>query len=137
MAILPTQTEQGADLLIPQSRSVGGCLVLRPIGPIDSSSVWKLRQVLAELQSPCRVVLDLSAVSFIDSAGLGAVIGGLRRIRELGGDLNLAAPRSSISRVFAATGMDRVANVYNDLEDAVAGHRQPGGIRATASSDGT
>lgn len=133
MAIMRFETDLGADLLIPPGRSLGDCEVLRLVGAIDTSSVWMFRQAIADLPVPCRTVLDLSALSFIDSAGLGAIVGGIRRIRELGGDLNLAAPNSSINRVFATTGLDRVANIYANVEDAVDAHRQAVGIQATTS----
>lgn len=123
-----TRSEADTDLIIPPSRSVEGCEVLRPVGVIDSSSVWMLRQRLAELPSGCRAVLDLEAVSFVDSAGLGAIIGGLRHVRDLGGDLELAAPRSSISRVFAATGIDRITDVHPTVEEAVAAQRLTGAV---------
>lgn len=126
----------GADLIIPPSRSVDGFEVLRPVGVIDSSSVRILRQSLAELPSPCRAVLDLGAVPFIDSAGLGAIIGGLRHIRDLGGDLELAAPRSSISRVFVATGIDRITQVHPSVEQAVAAYRLSGVVAVGASLAG-
>lgn len=124
MTMLRSASGLGPDLTIPQSRVLGGCRVLRPIGTIDSSSAWVFREAIAELPAPCRVVLDLSGVSFIDSAGLGAIVGAVRRIRELHGDLHLAAPRSSIGRVFSSTGLDRIVVTYPTIEDAVAGHRR-------------
>lgn len=126
MAVVRSQIAPGADLAGVEPGRAGGCEVVRPIGVIDASTAWVFRQAMAELPSPSRVVVDLSAVSFIDSAGLGAIIGGVRRVRELGGDLNLAGPRPSISRVFRATGVDRISDVHASVDDAVAAHRQSG-----------
>lgn len=48
---------------------------------------------------------------FIDSAGLGALIGGIRRIRELGGRVAISCPRAGMLRLFHTTGFDRIAPV--------------------------
>lgn len=128
-----SQSGLSPDLTIPESRVLGDCWVLRPIGIIDSSSAWVFREAIAGLLAPCRVVLDLSAVSFIDSAGLGAIVGAVRRIRERQGELHLAGPRPSIGRVFSSTGLDRIVDIYPDVEDAVAGYRAERADRGEAA----
>ena len=59
--------------------------VCRPVGELDAYTVGQFRESLAELSSAPRLLIDLSAVPFMDSAGLGALIGGIRRAREAGG----------------------------------------------------
>ena len=62
-----------------------GYTICRPVGELDAFTVSQFRQALAELASSPRLLIDMSGVPFVDSAGLGALIGGIRRARELGG----------------------------------------------------
>ena len=122
MVAMPTRAEfiPATDLVLRSSR-LNGCDVVHVSGVVDSSTVWKLRQVIAELPPVSQVVLDISKLSFVDSSGLGAVIGGVRRVRELGGDMRLAGPTPSIRRVLGVTGLDRIAEVHPDLASALSG----------------
>src|SRR4051794_41659954 len=62
-----------------------GLKVCRPIGELDAFTVSQFRQALAELATSPRLLIDMSAVPFVDSAGLGALIGGVRRGPGAGG----------------------------------------------------
>jgi anti-sigma B factor antagonist len=95
-----------------------GCTVCRPVGELDAFTVSQFRQSLAELASTPRLLIDLSGVPFVDSAGLGALIGGIRRVRELGGDVAVACPRPTLTRLLRTTGFDRIVTVAGTLEDA-------------------
>ena len=67
-----------------------------------------------------RVVVDLADVSFMDSSGLGVLIGALRRLRELGGHLALVCGEGPVRRVLAITGLDRLFPVHGSVERAMA-----------------
>lgn len=54
------------------------------------------------------LVIDLERVSFLDSTILGTLVGGLRRMRERGGELHLVYPQPPADRIFALTGLDAV-----------------------------
>jgi anti-sigma B factor antagonist len=58
-----------------------------------------------------RVVADLSRLEFVDSTGLGALVGGLKRLREHGGDLALKDPKPMVTKLLALTGLDKVFTV--------------------------
>jgi anti-sigma B factor antagonist len=89
-----------------------GCTVCRPVGELDAFTVSQFRQVLGELASSApRLLIDLSGVPFVDSAGLGALIGGVRRVRELGGEVVVASPRPTLTRLLRTTGFDRIVTV--------------------------
>lgn len=92
--------------------------ICRPIGELDAFTVSQFRQSLTELASSPRLLIDMSAVPFIDSAGLGALIGGIRRARELGGDVAVACNRPSLTRLLRTTGFDRIVTVAETVEDA-------------------
>lgn len=94
-------------------------LVCRPVGELDAFTVGQFREALGELSSAQRLLVDLSGVPFLDSAGLGALIGGVRRAREAGGDVAVFGARPAVARLLHTTGFDRVANVA-ESEDAAA-----------------
>lgn len=97
-----------------------GFRVCRPVGELDAFTVSQLRQTLAELASTSRLIIDLSSVPFIDSAGLGALIGGVRRARELGGNVSVCCNRPTLVRLLRTTGFDRIVTVTDNLAAAAA-----------------
>ena len=104
-----------------------GCTICRPVGELDAFTVSQFRQALAELASSPRLLIDLAGVPFVDSAGLGALIGGIRRVRELGGDVAVACPRPTLTRLLHTTGFDRIVTVAPSAEEAAKafGAEQP------------
>lgn len=97
-----------------------GVVICRPSGELDAFTVSKFRQALAELAETPRLLIDLSGVPFIDSAGLGALIGGIRRARESGGDVAVACSRPTLTRLLHTTGFDRIVTVVGTVEEAAA-----------------
>jgi anti-sigma B factor antagonist len=95
-----------------------GHTVCRPIGELDAFTVSQFRQALSELAGNHRLLIDMSRVPFVDSAGLGALIGGIRRTRELGGDVAVACNRPTLVRLLKTTGFDRIVTVADTVEDA-------------------
>jgi anti-sigma B factor antagonist len=106
--MLDIQLDEGPD----------GHRICRPAGEIDASTVSQFRAVLGDLATNPRVVIDLSDVTFVDSAGLGALIGGIRRTRELGGDVVLACPRPSMARLLRTTGLDHIVTIAASMAEA-------------------
>lgn len=92
----------------------------RPVGELDAYTVAQFREALGELSSKPRLVIDLSGVPFMDSAGLGALIGGIRRAREAGGDVAVACSRPTLTRLLHTTGFDRIVPVTDTLDGAVS-----------------
>ena len=97
---------------------LGDHTVCRPEGELDAYTVGQFREALRELSSESRLLIDLSGVPFLDSAGLGALIGGVRRAREAGGDVAVYGARPAVARLLHTTGFDRVASVADDEEGA-------------------
>lgn len=106
-------------LTIQQDETPEGFKVCRPVGELDAFTVSQFRQALAEMATSRRLVIDMSGVPFVDSAGLGALIGGIRRARELGGDVTVACNRPALVRLLRTTGFDRIVTVTETLEEAV------------------
>ena len=96
------------------------CTICRPVGELDAFTVGHFREALAELASKPRLIIDMSGVSFIDSAGLGALIGGIRRTRELGGEVVVSCNRPSIVRTLQTTGFDRIVTMTETVGEAKA-----------------
>jgi len=111
-------------LRVYQERTPEGDAVCRPVGELESYTVSQFRQALSELASPGFLVIDLSGVAFIDSAGLGALIGGIRHTRELGGQVAVACSRPTLVRLLRTTGFDRVVTVTDTLAGASASLRE-------------
>ncbi len=107
-------------LTIATEETEDGFTVCRPTGELDAFTVAQFRQVLAEVGSAKRLIIDLSGVPFIDSAGLGALIGGIRRTRELGGEVAVACDRPTLVRLLKTTGFDRIVNVTETVAQAKA-----------------
>ena len=107
-------------LNIQQDETPDGFVICRPVGELDAFTVSQFRQALSELASSPRLVIDMSGIPFVDSAGLGALIGGIRRTRELGGDVAVACDRPTLVRLLRTTGFDRIVSVTDTVEQAKA-----------------
>jgi anti-sigma B factor antagonist len=88
----------------------GDCAVLQLAGEVDLYTAPALRQRIQDLaaKGAVHVIADMSRVDFIDSTGLGALIGGLRVLREHDGSLILVISTRRILRVFELTGLTKV-----------------------------
>ncbi|WP_334142554.1 STAS domain-containing protein [Rhabdothermincola sp.] len=93
--------------------------ICRPIGELDAYTVGQFRETLAELAAVPRLLIDLSEVPFMDSAGLGALIGGIRRAREADGEVTVACSRPTLTRLLHTTGFDRIVPVTETVDEAV------------------
>ena len=99
----------------------GHLTVVRCVGEIDLATVPGLRERISRLQidGSAHLVVDLTGVTFIDSLGLGALIGAHKRARVLQGSL-LNVPCDAVLRVFAATALDRVFEIRATVAEALA-----------------
>jgi anti-anti-sigma factor len=97
--------------------------VVRLAGQLDlfAAADVKQRLVAAVDGGHRRLVLDLAEVSFVDSSGLGTLIGALKAARQAGGDLRIARPAEQARVVLELTTLDRVLHPYATVEEALAG----------------
>jgi len=86
-------------------------------GEVDLASAPQFRRELHDLidKGNMRVVLDLSRLEFMDSTGLGVLIGCLKRLKEGDGQLVLEHVRPAVSRVFEVTGLDRIFTIHSEV----------------------
>jgi anti-sigma B factor antagonist len=98
-----------------------GTAVLRVQGEVDVSTAPQLREQLLALseQGTTVAVVDLSAVSFVDSTALGVLVSGAKGLRGAGGDLRLVVTEPRITKVFAITGLTDTFRIYSSADEAV------------------
>jgi anti-sigma B factor antagonist len=101
--------------------SLGGMNVFELTGSLDIATSPTVRASLIEAseRGDHRIIVDLTRVEFLDSTGLGALIGAQRRATEFGGDVRLVVKEGQILRLLRITGLLRVLSVYPTLDDAI------------------
>lgn len=89
-------------------------------GRLDAavSKEFKKRLSLLVEEGRVRLVMDLSGVDFIDSSGLGLLVGALRGVTKMGGDIKIASPQNPVRAIFELTRLHRVFGIYNDRTSA-------------------
>lgn len=99
----------------------GGLLAVRILGEIDHHSALGLRQGIDALiveNRPSRLIIDLSRVDFMDSSGLGLILGRYAEIKKLGGDMVVLNPGKNIMKILKLAGADRMIKIERlDLGD--------------------
>jgi len=97
------------------------CLFVRLKGDLDLYSVDKIKELVDhELKrTQARLLLiDLSRVAFMDSSGLGFILGRYRHLRGKGGRVVLAAPGPQVRRVLELAGVERIIKIYDSKKAA-------------------
>ena len=99
-----------------------GWAVLGVSGEVDVATVPRLREQLHSLvaQGSHRIVVDLDQVDFLDSTGLGVLVGALKRVRTHDGELALVCTQPRIRKVFEVTGLTKVFSLYDSVDEAVS-----------------
>ena len=97
-----------------------GCVVLSIHGDVDIDTAPQLREQLLVVarQSPRRVIVDLEAVGFLDSSGIGLLVGAMERLRSAGSDLALVCTNRNIVRTLEMTGLANVFRIFESVEAA-------------------
>lgn len=89
-------------------------LMVRLFGEIDHHSAVSMREELDRIilkERPRRLVLDLSCIEFMDSAGLGLLMGRYRLMREIGGVLAITRPNERVLKILHLAGMERFIEI--------------------------
>jgi len=113
------------------SRQEGARTVISVTGEIDVYTAPTLREQLNEVVAAGHydLVVDMTGVDFLDSTGLGVLVGGLKRVRSHDGALRLVCAQEKILKVFRITGLTKVFPIHATLEEALAsGSGETGGL---------
>ena len=104
-----------------------GFTVIEVGGEIDVYTAPKLREKLISLveAGSYQLIVNMEGVEFLDSTGLGVLVGGLKRVRAQDGWIDLVCTQSRILRIFKITGLNKVFNIYDTVPEAIAGHSLP------------
>lgn len=98
-----------------------GVNVLRLEGRLDASSAKNLKEKVGALAREKRLnlVIDMAAIDFIDSSGLGSLVSSLRSVNKLGGDIKIASLQDQVRAIFELTRLHRIFQIFNEREDAI------------------
>src|ERR671921_670016 len=117
------------------TRTVDEHTVLEVGGEVDVYTAPRLRERLIELvDSGARaVVVDLGRVDFLDSTGLGVLVGALKRLRAAGGTFSLVCAKEPLLKIFRITALDQVFPIHPSVEPATGS--TGAGVTATGATD--
>jgi anti-sigma B factor antagonist len=109
------------DLSVSSSEQ-GGVTIVHAAGEIDVYTAPLLREVLDKQIAEGRtdLVVDLEKVTFMDSTGLGVLVGRLKLVRGQNGSLRIVSAEERILKVFSITGLDKVFHIHPSIEHATA-----------------
>ncbi len=91
-------------------------------GEVDVYTAPRLKSRLIDLvdQGKYQIIVDLEAVDFMDSSGLGVLVGGLKRVRTHDGAVHIVCTKEKILKIFRITGLTKVFQIHDDQNAAVA-----------------
>ncbi|WP_036491863.1 MULTISPECIES: STAS domain-containing protein [Nocardioides] len=104
------------------TREEDGRAIVAVGGEIDVYTAPKLRDQITELVSggSYHIVIDLEAVEFLDSTGLGVLVGGLKKVRAHDGSLELICSQERLLKIFRITGLAKVFVIHDSVDPSVA-----------------
>lgn len=105
-----------------ETRQENDHTVIEVGGEIDVYTAPKLRERIIELvdEGQYHLVVDLEKVDFLDSTGLGVLVGGLKRVRGHDGSLQLVCTQERLLKIFRITGLSKVFTIHGSQPEALA-----------------
>jgi anti-sigma B factor antagonist len=115
--------EYGVDLSL-ETRQEDGNTIIEVGGEIDVYTAPKLRDKITELvgNGNYNLVIDMEKVDFLDSTGLGVLVGGLKKVRAHDGSMRLICNQERLLKIFRITGLAKVFVIHGSQADALAEH---------------
>lgn len=107
-----------------QSRFEGSFEIIEVSGEIDVYTAPKLRESIVQAVEAGRrqLIIDVEHVDFLDSTGLGVLVGALKRVRAEEGTLDIVCTQERILKIFEITGLDKVFGLHASIDAAVSSH---------------
>ena len=125
VAVTPRMAAGGLVDLKLGHYSKDGIEVVNAEGEIDIHTAPRLRELLIDLASKnnYQLIVNLEKVGFLDSTGLGVLVGGLKRVRPHDGSLDLVCTEERILKIFKITGLTKVFGIYETVDQAIAARK--------------
>jgi anti-sigma B factor antagonist len=103
-------------------RRDGKTVIIELQGRFDARTAPPLKQRLSALveEGNARIVVNMSAIDFVDSTGLATLVSGMKRCRQSGGDLKLIALQRPVRTIFELTRLDKAFDILPDEATAIA-----------------
>jgi anti-sigma B factor antagonist len=116
--------EESVDLKLDTHKK-DGIEIVDVEGEIDVYTAPRLRELLIDLvnSGDYQLIVNMEKVEFLDSTGLGVLVGGLKRVRAHDGSLDLVCTQERILKIFRITGLTKVFGIHDTVDDAIA-HRK-------------
>ena len=107
-----------------ETRTEGDWTIIAVGGEIDVYTAPKLREALVDLVNAGRyfLVVDVEKVDFLDSTGLGVLVGGLKKVRAHNGSMRLICNQERLLKIFRITGLAKVFAIHGSQAEALAEH---------------
>jgi anti-sigma B factor antagonist len=104
-----------------ETREVAGHTVVAVAGEIDVYTAPRLRDRITELVSDGQyhLVIDMEKVDFLDSTGLGVLVGGLKKVRTHDGSMELICSQDRLLKIFRITGLAKVFTIHDSEATAL------------------
>jgi anti-sigma B factor antagonist len=121
--VLAAQIPGGVDVdLTLATNEVDGATIIAVGGEIDVYTAPKLRDKITELVADgvYDIIVDMEAVEFLDSTGLGVLVGGLKKVRAHDGSLELICTQDRLLKIFRITGLAKVFVIHDSADGALA-----------------
>lgn len=99
-----------------------GVLIVRLEGELDMHSAGEFRQIVdnaLDKSGTKNILLNLSNVTFVDSSGLGVILGRYKHISQLGGQMITAKIQPQVAKIFELSGLFRIIKTYNSETEAL------------------
>jgi anti-sigma B factor antagonist len=114
-------TVHGIVVSVVPAKDTGDVTILKVSGYLDTTTASELETALYGLlkKDRCKIVVDLTGVTYISSAGWGIFIGEIKEIRSRGGDLKLAGMVGDVFEVFQLLEFQTILESYPSAEDAI------------------
>ena len=97
-------------------------MIVELVGELDHHSASELRNKIddkMEVDGISKLILNFSGISFMDSSGIGAVIGRYKKLAAKGGTLCVTNLKPNVKRIFELSGLFKIIDVYDDVKDAI------------------
>jgi anti-sigma B factor antagonist len=112
--------EESVDLKLDHHNK-DGIEIVDVEGEIDVYTAPRLRELLIDLvnNGHYQLVVNMEKVEFLDSTGLGVLVGGLKRVRAHDGSLDLVCTQERILKIFRITGLTKVFGIHDTVDEAI------------------